>query len=80
MKFSERPLCVEAGSVHRKAGGLYRLCCLAKDGRTLQEKVVYMGLEGADAGQFYVCTLSDFSMRFTLVEAQPAAAEPVAAV
>jgi hypothetical protein len=57
----------------------YRVEGFARDGRTFVWVVVYRGLEGADAGQLFVCSLYDFALRFRPLaapEPQPPAPTP----
>jgi hypothetical protein len=55
------------------AGERYAPLRLARDCRTLQEQVVYEGLDGTDRGEGYTCSLSDWDLKF-----RPAAPEPAA--
>jgi len=48
--------------------GRYAVRALAQDGRTLQQCVVYEGLDGPDRGLWYTCSLADFALRFLPVE------------
>lgn len=65
---------VAAGGVYRskRTGCRYVVLCFAFCGRTLQEQVVYDGLEGPDAGRWFVCPLADFGVKFEPAEAPPA--------
>ncbi len=49
-------------------GGLYAPLFFAKCAQSHTLKVVYVGLDGADEGEHYLCSLSDWELRFTLVE------------
>lgn len=62
------------------AGGSYRYRVLnfALCGRTLQEQVVYEGLEGPDRGRWFTCPLADFAAKF-VPESHDAAPEAKAA-
>lgn len=50
-------------------GQLYRPLNFARCVRTGQEQIVYEGITGPDAGQWFVCSLDDWLRRFELVEA-----------
>jgi len=58
-------------------GLTYRVLNTARQGRTLQEQVVYEGLEGDDEGRWFTCPLMDFAVRFTKVQEAREAAGPV---
>ena len=54
---------VDGGQVRdRHRQGRYRVHCTAYEARTMQEQVVYEGVDGADAGKFFVCVLGDFAV------------------
>lgn len=54
-----------AAGLPRHAHGLrYRVVEFTKDARTRQDQVLYVGLEGSDAGVSHICTLWDFAVRF----------------
>ena len=46
---------------------LYRVEGFGVDGMTRREVVVYIGLDGADAGRLFVCPPWDFVMKFNAV-------------
>jgi hypothetical protein len=48
--------------------GLYRVLNFVQDGITLQCRVVYEGLDGADQGKWFTCSLNNFANRFRLIE------------
>ncbi len=60
--------------------GTYGLLGYCRHAHTLQELVLYEGITGKDAGDWFVVTLHAFALRFTLLPLPPApAAAPVAA-
>lgn len=46
----------------------YRLVAVGVDVHSFQQKVVYEGVSGSDAGRTLICGLSDWAVNFTLVE------------
>lgn len=51
--------------------GRYRYLGLARDYRSSQERVVYVGVEGHDKGVWHVAGLADWIRDFTKVETEP---------
>ncbi len=49
-------------------GGLYAPLFFATCAQSHTCKVVYVGLDGADESKHYLCSLSDWELRFTLAE------------
>ena len=62
---------VVPGGVYRwagaaKAGGtLYRVLGVGTALHAYSEVVIYEGLDGADLGRLWTCSLADFALRFT---------------
>ena len=56
----------EAYEYHR--GGRYEVLALAWDPVHLRDLVIYAARDGADAGQWYVCSPADFVNKFLPVE------------
>jgi hypothetical protein len=56
----------EGGSarVEDVEGDLYRVDGFALDAKERRELVIYTGLDGADAGYAFVCSLWDFGVKF----------------
>jgi hypothetical protein len=55
----------------------YKVLFTVREGRTLQEQVVYEGVDGPDCGQRFCCSLNDFAVKFTAVLPDPEPAEEV---
>ncbi len=55
-------------------GGLYAPLFFATCAQSDTPKIVYVGLDGADKGNHYLCSLNDWELRFTL--AKETAPEP----
>ena len=58
---------------------LYRVLGLATDYPSEQQKVVYQGVDGPDAGRLFTCTLNDLAIKFA-PEPVPAEAAPARAI
>ncbi len=54
-------------------GGLYAPLFVATCAQSDTPKVVYVGLDGKDEGKHYLCSLTDWDLRFTLAEEAPEA-------
>jgi len=67
--------------VYRFNGLRYRIVRAAREPKTMRWVICYDGVDGFDSGNSYVCTLSDFALRFDpVVKPYPAAAEPEKAI
>lgn len=67
-KYEYTPTSLLNGQVGRWVQGKYRVLGVAKEVRSVQQLVVYEGVGEPDDGKWFVCSLSDFATRFTLVE------------
>jgi len=55
----------------RVACGRYKILGVAWDGGTKQLRIVYEGLDGNDAGEWFTCSVGDFAAKFVPVEPEP---------